>query len=122
MQPVDKYLLFPLQIIRAPVRIASASFSLIISLNKEIIGELLQTTRNKNKKHNNIVMLAKSKLNNIEKLISQASVDLEMIQGEWKSIINEEENYRRLKENIGMTKSDGEKDELSENNKNIKGN
>ena len=76
LQPVDKYLLFPLQIIRAPVRIPSASFSLIISLNTEIIGELLQTTRNKNKRHNNIVMLAKKKLNNIEKLISQASVDL----------------------------------------------
>ena len=109
LQPVDKYLLFPLQIIRAPVRIARASFSLITSLTTEMIGELLQITRNKNKKNNNTVMLAKGKLNNIEKLISQASVDLEMSQGEWKSIINEEENYRRLKENIGMTKSDVKK-------------
>ena len=67
-------------------------------------------------------MLAKSKLNSIEKLISQALIGLEISHEEYKSIINEEENYRRLKENTKMMKSDNEKDELNENNKNIKEN
>ena len=34
--------------------------------------KLLKTTRNKKKKHNNIVMLARSKLNSIESKISEA--------------------------------------------------
>ena len=56
-------------------------------------------------------MLAKSKLNSIETLISQALIDLEISHEVYKSIINEEENYRKLKENIRMMKSDDEKDE-----------
>ena len=59
-------------------------------------------------------MLAKSKLNSIEKLVSQATIVLEISHEEYKSIINEEEHYRRLKETIRMMKSDDEKDELSE--------
>ena len=60
-------------------------------------------------------MLVRSKLNSIETLISQALTDLEISHKEYKTIINEEENYRRLKENIRMMKSekiDAEKDEL----------
>ena len=49
-------------------------------------------------------MLAKSKLNSIEKLLSQALIDLEISHEEFKTIVNEEENYRRLKENIRMMK------------------
>ena len=62
-------------------------------------------------------MLVRSKLNSIETLISQALIDLEISHEEYKTIINEEENYRRLKENIRMMKSekiDAEKDELNE--------
>ena len=42
-------------------------------------------------------MLAKSKLNNTEKRISKALIDLEISHEEYKSIINEEDNYRRIK-------------------------
>ena len=62
-------------------------------------------------------MLVRSKLNSTETLISQALIDLEISHEEYKRIINEEENYRRLKENIRMMKSekiDAEKDELNE--------
>ena len=45
-------------------------------------------------------MIVRSKLNSIEKLVSQALIDLEISHEEFKPIINEEENYRRLKENI----------------------
>ena len=50
-------------------------------------------------------MLAKSRLNSAETLISQALIDLKISHKEYKTIVNEEENYRRLKENIGMMKS-----------------
>ena len=55
-------------------------------------------------------MLAKTKLNSIEKLISQALIDFEISPEEYKIIINEEKSYRRLKENIRMMKSNDEKD------------
>ena len=51
-------------------------------------------------------MLARSNLNSIEKLISKALIDLEISHQEYKTIIIEEENYRRLKENVRMMKSD----------------
>ena len=94
---------------------ASASFSPVFSLAIGIIKKLLKITRNKNKYHNKTFMLAKSKLNSIETLILQAVIVLEISHEEFKTIINEEENYRRLKENIKMMKSDDEKDESSEN-------
>ena len=53
-------------ITRAPVGIASASLTLIFSLTTGIVKQLLNITRNKKKKHDKIVMLAKSKLNSIE--------------------------------------------------------
>ena len=36
--------------------------------------------RNKKRKHNKIVMLARSKLNSIEALVSQALIDIEISQ------------------------------------------
>ena len=50
-------------IIGAPVGIASASFTLIFSLTTGIVKKLLNITRKKKKKHDKILMLAKSKLN-----------------------------------------------------------
>ena len=64
-------------IIGAPVGIASASFTLIFSLTTGIVKKLLNITRKKKKKHDKILMLAKSKLNSIETLISQALIDME---------------------------------------------
>ena len=63
-------------IIGAPVGIASASFTLIFSLTTGIVKKLLSITRNKKKKHDKILMLAKSKLNSIETLIAQALIDI----------------------------------------------
>ena len=56
----------------APVGIASASFTLFYSLTTGIAKKLLSITRNKKKKHDKIFILAKSKLNSIETLISQS--------------------------------------------------
>ena len=62
-------------------------------------------------------MLAKSKLNNIETLMSQAIIDLDISQEEFKIIVTEKEKYEQMKESIRNTKS---KDELSENSKDIR--
>ena len=64
--------------IGAPVRIASASFTIIFSLSTGIIKKLLNITINKKKKHDKILMLAESKFNSIETLISQALGDLDI--------------------------------------------
>ena len=49
-------------VIGAPAGIVSANFSLTFSISTGIIKKLLKTTRNKKKKYNKIVMLARSKL------------------------------------------------------------
>ena len=64
-------------------------------------------------------MLAKSKLNSIETLISQALIDLEISHEEFTAMVNEKEKYEKMKESIKMVKSI---DELIENNKNIRKN
>ena len=51
-------------VVGAPVGIASASFTLIFSLTTGMVKKLLSITRNKKKKHDKILMLAKSKLLN----------------------------------------------------------
>ena len=53
-------------VIGAPEGIVSASFSLAFSMSTGIIKNLLKTTRNKKKKHNKIIMAARSKLNSIQ--------------------------------------------------------
>ena len=58
-------------VIGAPVGEASASFSIAFSISTRILKKLLKTTRNKKKRHNKIVMLARSKLNSIESKISK---------------------------------------------------
>ena len=57
-------------VVGAPVGIAGASFTLIFSLTTGIIKKLMSTVRSKKKKHDKILMLAKSKLNSIEALVS----------------------------------------------------
>ena len=85
-------------IIRVPVGITSASFSLeFFFLTTGIMKKLLKITRNKKRKHNETVMLAKSKLNSIETLISQALTDLEIRHKEFKTIVNEKEKYEDMK-------------------------
>ena len=65
-------------VIGAPVGIASAIFTLFFSLTTGISKTLLSITKNENKKHDKILILAKSKLNGIETLVSQALIDMEV--------------------------------------------
>ena len=45
-------------------------------------------------------MLAKSKLNSIETLISQALIDLDISHEEFIKILKEKDGYERMKENL----------------------
>ena len=64
-------------------------------------------------------MLAKTKLNSIETLISQALIDLEISHEEFKATVNENERYEEINENIRKIKSN---DENSKNNRKNNGN
>ena len=84
--------------IGAPVGIASASFTLIFSITTGIIKKLLSTTIKK--KHDQILVLAKSKYNIIEALISQALNDINISHKEFITILNEKDKYEKMKYNL----------------------
>ena len=54
-------------------------------------------------------MLARSKLNSIESKISEALISIQISHEDFITIINEERNYRVLKESIRMMKGQEEK-------------
>ena len=85
-------------VVGTPVGIASAILTLIFSLTKGIIKKLLSITRSKKKKHCKILMLAKSKLNSIETLVSQAMIDMEISHEEFLTIMKEKSKYEKMKE------------------------
>ena len=87
-------------IVGAPVGIASANLTLFFSLTTGIVKKALNITRNKKKKHDKILMLAKSKLNSIETLISHALIDMEIIHKEFITILNEKDRYKKMKDNL----------------------
>ena len=88
-----------------PVGMVSASFSLAFSISTWVVKKLLKTTRNKKKKDNKIVMLARSKLNSIESKISEALINNDISFEDFMTIINGEKKYRELKESISMMNS-----------------
>ena len=92
-------------VIGAPVGIMSATCSLAFSITTGFVKKFLKTTRNKKKKHNKIVMLARSKLNSIESKISEALINNEISHEENMIILNEETKYRELKESVRMMNS-----------------
>ena len=109
-------------VIGTPGGIASAILSLAFSLSTGIVEKLLKTTRNKKEKHNKIIMLVRSKLNCIERKVSEALISNEISHEDFMIIINEEKNYRELKESIRIMnsqRSDAEKVNLIEEGKKI---
>ena len=96
-------------VIATTIGIASATLDLTFSLPTGLVKKLLKTTRDKKKKHNKIIMLARSKLNNVESKVSEALINNEISQEDFLTIINEERNYRELKEHIRMMKGQEDK-------------
>ena len=62
-------------VVELPAGIAGASLTLIFTVTTGVVKTLLNITRKQKKKHNKIIALARSKLNIIENLISQALID-----------------------------------------------
>ena len=89
-------------VIGAPAGIASASFTLIFSLATGIVKKLLDITKKK-KKHDKILMLAESKFNSIDTLISQALIDMDISHEEFITILKEKDGYEMMKENLKNT-------------------
>ena len=93
-------------IVGIPVGIAGASLTLIFTVTTGVVKTLLNITRKKKKKkHNKIIALARSKLNIIENLTSQALIDFEITHEEFSKIIYEKNNYEQLIDNIRSVKS-----------------
>ena len=88
-------------VIGAPVGIVSAIFTLVFCLTAGIVKKLLDiTTTTKKKKHDKILMLAKSKLNSNGTLISQALIDTDISYEEFITILKEKDRYEMMKENL----------------------
>ena len=79
-------------VIGAPVGIVSASFTLAFSISTGIIKKLLKITRNKKKKHNNIFVLARSKLISIESKISEALINNKIKHEDFEIILMKRKN------------------------------
>ena len=92
-------------IVGIPVGIVGASLALIFTVATSEVKKLLNITRKKKKKHNKIIALARSKLNIIETLISQALTDFDISHEEFSKIIYEKNNYEQIRDNIKSAKS-----------------
>ena len=100
-------------VVGIPAGITGASLTLIFTMTNVVVKTLLNITRKKKKKHNNIIALARSKLNIIENLISQALIDFEITHEEFSKIIYEKNNYEQI---IDNTKSVKRVDDLNKEN------
>ena len=83
----------------------SASCSLTFSITTGFVKTCLKTIRNKKKKHNTIVMLARSKLNSIESKISEGLINNEISLDNFMAILNAEKKCRELKKSIRIMNS-----------------
>ena len=92
-------------VVGIPAGIAGASLTLIFTVTTGVVKTLLNITRKKKKKHNKIIALARSKLNIIENLISQALIDFEITHEEFSKIIYEKNNYEQIIDNIKSVNS-----------------
>ena len=81
----------------APAGIIGASSGLTFSITSGFVKKFLKTIRNKKKKHNKIVILARSKLNSIESKTSKVLIDNEISHEDFETITNEEKNIENCK-------------------------
>ena len=65
-----------------------------------MVKKLLDITRKKKKKRDKILMLAKSKFNSIDTLISQALIDMDISHEEFITMLKEKDRYEMMQENL----------------------
>ena len=79
-------------VVGIPVGIAGSSLTLIFTMSTVLNKSLLQITKKRKKKHNKIIILAKSNLNTIETLLSSALNDSRISHEEFTNIITEKKH------------------------------
>ena len=87
-------------VVGIPAGITGASLTLLFIITTGVVKTLLNITRKKKKKHNKIIALARSKLNIIENLISQALIDFEITHEKFSKIFYEKNNCKQIIDNI----------------------
>ena len=90
-------------VIGIPAGITGASLTLIFTIGTGISKSLLKVTKERKKKHNKIIALAKSKLNTIDIFIICALNDSKISLEDFTNIITEKNIYDNIKENIKNT-------------------
>ena len=90
-------------VVGIPAGITGASLTLVFAIGTGISKSLLKVTKKRKKKHNKIIVLAKSKLSDIETLLSSALNDSKISHEEFTSIITEKNIHENIKENIKNT-------------------
>ena len=90
-------------VVGIPAGVTGASLTLVFTIGTGISKSLLKITKKRKKKHNKIIVLAKSKLSDIETLLSSALNDSKISHEEFTSIITGKNIYKNIKENIKNT-------------------
>ena len=88
-----------------PIGITSSAIVLKIGAITAGIKKYKSIMKKKKKKHDKIVLLAKSKLNRIEALISKALIDSNISHDEFVLINNVLKEYDKIKEEIKNVKA-----------------
>ena len=96
-------------VLGTPAGIAGSSLTLIFTIGTGISKSLLKVT----KKNNQIIALAKNKLNTINTLLSSALNDSEISHEEFTNIITETNIYENIKENIKELTTEPSEEEKS---------
>ena len=86
--------------IGVPVSIVLASTGLLLGLGSVVVHKAQKICDSKAKKHDKIKTLAEAKLDTISGLVSKAIEDEHIDHNEYKFVLKEVENYRKLKEQI----------------------
>ena len=87
-------------VVGTPAGIAGSSLTLIFTIGTGISKSLLKVTKKRKKKYNKIIVLAKTKLNTIDTLLSSALNDSKISHEKFSNIITEANIYENIKENI----------------------
>ena len=87
-------------VVGIPAGITGASLTLVFTIGTGISKSLLKLTKKTKKKHNKIIVLAKSKFNMIDTSLPSALNYSDVSYEEFTNIINEVNIYENIKENI----------------------
>ena len=88
-----------------PIGITRIAIGIKICVITAGIEKYESIIKKKKKKHNKIVLLAKSKLDSIEVLISKALIDSNISHDEFTLINNVLKEYDKMKEEVGNLKT-----------------